>query len=122
MTKRKKRTTSMKQPTMFDNLKTNGAKIVLVLLTGAGGVGSVGAYQKGDNAEVKAAVVEQRVNRLEKDHVDIVGKNEREQRQMQRLDRRLTRMEVMMDLTLDAMKVPNSKRPAREAGPEDSFE
>ena len=63
---------------------------------------------------MKVAVLATEVRQLQKDRDAGTNKDERASHTVQRLDRRITRIEVQMDLALDALKVPQHKRPIAE--------
>jgi uncharacterized protein HemX len=94
--------------------------IVLPIL-GAGGAGA-GGMVMGDDAKEKAAASRQKLD----DHIAVEREVRRETKEhlkrhdsaLHKQGRTLDRVELLLELELDQHKVPQSKRPKREEGPE----
>lgn len=90
---------------------------VLAGLLATGAVSGTGAQmlstsKTATSADERAKASEVRLDRVEKD----AGQNTHA---INRLDRRTTRIETLIELELDQHKVPLSKRPPRPLGPEE---
>lgn len=93
-------------------LKAQLPKILAGLLA-TGAISGTGAtYMKSDATGERTRAVEVKVEALEKDAGTTT-------RAVNRLDRRTTRIETLIELELDQHKVPVSKRPPRAMGPEE---
>lgn len=104
---------------LTDQIKANILKVLLGLLSLGAGGGAATAYTKGNTSLERQAIAETKIDDLKEDGNEVKTHIQEHDKALNRLDRRTTRMETQQELMMDALKVPTSKRPVKEIGPEE---